>query len=540
MLLSAGLPALETALLNRTGMPSITGIAPQVSAPPPFGAYHDLRWVFVYHASWASFGVELAALVGFRTVLNTALVMLAWPAGATRPPLRRLLAANALCAVALVVLLSPWATLAAMGAATSLSWFILSSLLPLVLLALVMNRGGVVPGWWRHPPSPASVGIALLTFLTLTLGSAAVSAAPGAWSVCAAFAAGLVNAWLWVRLVRAIATRRKPVIPAFVTPVAIALVPALILGIGSQVIGLQQAAPNPSVDNLDVDHLTPARGRQVIYLQGYGSTYTGTKMFGYPPELDFTFYSYRGQYPDGVPLPYGPDATHQSLHVLAERLAQQIETLHRRSGRSVAIVAQSEGTFIARAYLRDHPHAHVDTLILLSPLVRPARIYYPPRAADSGWGIGLGWEMRMLAALSRLKTGSTVSADEPFVRSVMRHGPWYRNRMLCPVPGVDVVAFLPTASAAAVPPGRLPNITVVEVHGVHGTLSARANNRRDTAAVLTGAPIDSTELSTYRFVQWAAAGWQAPPLPLSFVPSWHADSMPDAALGEADGCGTAP
>ncbi|MFF9408162.1 esterase/lipase family protein [Streptomyces anandii] len=536
MLLAAGLPALEAACLYRAGLSSIAGMAPQATAPPPFGVYHDLRWVFVYHHSWAALGGALAALVVFRTVLNTALVMLAWPPGPARPPLRRLVTSNALCVVLLVVILSPWVTLAAMGAATSLSWFVLSSLLPLVLLALVVNRGGIVPGWWRHPPSPVSVGIAVLTFLSLTAGSTAVSAAPGMCCVAAAFATGLVNAGLWAWLVRTVATRPKPVIPAFVTPLAIALVPALILGIGSQIIGLQQAPPDPSVNSINADHLTAAHGRQVIYLQGYGSSYTGTKMSGYPSALHFTFYSYRGQYADGAPLPYGPNATHQSLRVLADRLAQQVDTVHRRSGRTLAIVAQSEGTFIARTYLRDHPHPPVDTLVLLSPLVRPARIYYPPRAADSGWGLGLGWEMRMLTALSRLKTGSTVSADEPFVRSVMNNGPWYRNMMLCPVPGTRVVAFLPTASAAAVPPGHLSDVTTIEVEALHGTLSARQDNRRDITAVLTGKPIDTAELTAYRFVQWAAAGWQVPPLPLSYVPSWHAAAVPDSALDDADGC----
>ncbi|MGW4569167.1 hypothetical protein ACWEN3_44885 [Streptomyces sp. NPDC004561] len=110
-------------------------------------------------------------------------------------------------------------------------------------------------------------------------------------------------------------------------------------------------------------------------------------MPGHPSSLDVTFFSFRGQYPDGAPLPYGPDATHQSLRVLADRLARQVETLHRRSGRSVAIVAQSAGTFVARAYLHGHPHAYVDTLVLLSPLVRPARVHYPRRtgAGGSGW-----------------------------------------------------------------------------------------------------------------------------------------------------------
>ncbi|MFR0357314.1 hypothetical protein [Streptomyces sediminimaris] len=536
MLLAAGLPVAEAGLLTWAGVPSIAGIAPQVTAPPPFGVYHDLRWVFVFHDSWAAFGGELVALVVFRTLLNTVLVTLAWPPDTARPPLRRLLTSNALCVLLLVVLLSPWVTIAAMGAATSLSWLVFSSMLPLVLLALVVNRGGIVPGWWRYPPSPITVGIALLTFLSLTAGSTAVSAAPGGWRVPAAGVSGLVNAGLWAWLVRTVAQRRRPVVPAFVTPLAIALIPALILGAGSQIIGLQQGPPQPGIDKIRADRLSPLHGRQVIYLQGYDSAYTGTRMPDYPPSLTFTYYSYRGQYHDGAPLPYRPKATHQSLKVLADRLARQIDTIHRRTGREVAILAQSEGTFIARTYLREHPHPHVDTVVLLSPLVRPARIHYPPRAADSGWGIALGWEMRMLTALSRLRTGSTVSADEPFVRSVMREGPFFRDRMLCPVPHTRMLALLSTADAAAVPPGHLTDVKAIEVQALHGSLNAKRDDRHKIADALLGRPVDSARLTTYRIVQWAAAGWQVPPLPLSFVPAWHAEDTPDAALDGTDGC----
>ncbi|PZH04843.1 hypothetical protein C1I97_19130 [Streptomyces sp. NTH33] len=104
MLLAAGLPAAEAVCLGSAGLSAISGIAPQATASPSFGVHHDLRWMFVYHTSWTAFGVELAMLVVFRTLLNTALVVLAWPPGPARPPRRRLLPANALCVLLLVVL----------------------------------------------------------------------------------------------------------------------------------------------------------------------------------------------------------------------------------------------------------------------------------------------------------------------------------------------------------------------------------------------------------------------------------------------------
>src|SRR5579872_2206910 len=90
--LCVGVPAAETAVLTGTGPSPAVALAPQVAAPAPFGAFHDLRWLAVYHRSWWSFGLELAALVCFRSVLDTLLAHQAWPAGFPRPSLRRLLA----------------------------------------------------------------------------------------------------------------------------------------------------------------------------------------------------------------------------------------------------------------------------------------------------------------------------------------------------------------------------------------------------------------------------------------------------------------
>jgi len=48
-----------------------------------------------------------------------------------------------------MVLLSPWAVVAMAGSETSLSWFFLGELLPVLFLALVLSRGGIISGWWR-------------------------------------------------------------------------------------------------------------------------------------------------------------------------------------------------------------------------------------------------------------------------------------------------------------------------------------------------------------------------------------------------------
>ena len=45
-------------MLSRWGATGSIAIAPQITAPAPFSAFHDLRWLLVYHPSWATFAGE--------------------------------------------------------------------------------------------------------------------------------------------------------------------------------------------------------------------------------------------------------------------------------------------------------------------------------------------------------------------------------------------------------------------------------------------------------------------------------------------------
>src|SRR5215475_14098358 len=82
---------------------------PQASALRPFATLHDLRWVLVYHNTWASFVGESAAAIVERGLFASAAVALAWPMDLPRPPALRLIGRN-LAATALIgALLSPWA-----------------------------------------------------------------------------------------------------------------------------------------------------------------------------------------------------------------------------------------------------------------------------------------------------------------------------------------------------------------------------------------------------------------------------------------------
>ena len=83
--LTTGTVVLETIVIWTVGAQSSLALAPQVSAPAPYGVFHDIRWLLVYHESWLGFVLELIALLLFRTALTTALVVLASCGGLTTP-----------------------------------------------------------------------------------------------------------------------------------------------------------------------------------------------------------------------------------------------------------------------------------------------------------------------------------------------------------------------------------------------------------------------------------------------------------------------
>src|SRR5437868_9585875 len=76
---TVGATSLEAAILILVAPYSARGLAPQVAAPAPFGVFHDLRWLLVYHRSWIALVVELVALLIFRSTIDSVLLRAAWP-----------------------------------------------------------------------------------------------------------------------------------------------------------------------------------------------------------------------------------------------------------------------------------------------------------------------------------------------------------------------------------------------------------------------------------------------------------------------------
>src|SRR6266511_895231 len=205
------------------------------------------------------------------------------------------------------------------------------------------------------------------------------------------------------------------------------------------------------------------------------------------------------------------------VNVLA--LAPQVP---RRAVPMVAIVAESEGALVAKTYLAATPGAPVDELVMLSPLVQPARVWYPERGA-SGWGLASGWELRELGGLFRDVSGADMSADMPVVRSLIDHGPAVRDLLACPLPGTRQLALFPLADAVATPHPSEIGIPSEVVPAFHGGLLADDRVRQAVSTYLEDGKVAPATVwpVAQEILRASAAAWQVPELPLTLNQDWN-------------------
>ncbi|MFU8853209.1 hypothetical protein ACNAW0_19790 [Micromonospora sp. SL1-18] len=526
LVVAAAPPAVEGIVLDVFGFRAADGLAPQVSAVWPYDTYHDLRWLFVYHDSWSTFAIGLVGLVLFRASLTTALVLLAWPRQVPRPSLRWLGGRTLALTAVIVVVVSPWAALSIAASVVALSWLLLASLLPLFLLAPFLQRAAVVGTWWRGLPSIELVGWSLLNIVVLTVSGALVWSVPIGWTAPVAAIAGAINGLLWQRTVFSAVLPRRPVHWARVPAAPLAILLAFIVPVVVQpaLAALPGRSGKPPAIALLDRPLPPTVRHAVIFVAGNGSVYDGQP----PVDPNVQWFSYRGLDAQGKSLPFGARDTFRSIESSVALLNTQVELLHRRTGRPVAVVGQSEGAIVARTYLAARPHSPVDLLAMFSPLINAGRSYYPPPGV-SGWGVAAGWELRAIFGLADVIAMSGIGPEEPFVRSILDNAPFYRNDLMCPVPGVRIVAFLPTTTATEAPPGKYAGVPVFEMPAVHGGLLTQPVIQERLLNFLEGAPVSKSE-SDYTLLQDVAAAWQAPPLAVGINPVWRGERLPDPAF----------
>jgi hypothetical protein len=532
IVLAVALPVLEALILAVIGASGAQALAPQASAPAPFGVFHDLRWLLVFHPSWHAFALELAALIVVRTTITALLLRAAWPIGKPAPGPLRLAACSVVFTLVSALVLLPFAALLLGMAIVSLSWLFFIAVPSVLGVAALLHHGAVVPTWWRERPPGRTVAWVLLSFLVLTMASAVVVLMPAPLRLPAVGAAGLFNAWAWHSIVHTLscsrpARRFMPVAPFGVA----ALVGVIVLGVSvgfsvsSRSTQLARAAHVNTAAGAGAgtgSAVNATAGRPVLLVSGFGSRYDGQDD-GIGAWADERRFSYRGVDGDGGPLPYQDADTYQDVSRSVALMAQQVDAFRADVQQPVTIVAESEGALVAKAYLMAHPDAPVDTLVLLSPLVEPGGAYYPP-AGDDGWGVAGGLGLRWITAVVRSLSPLDVTTDDGLFRSLTDDAPAFREMLTCPVDGVDQLAVFPLADAVAGAEPHLHGVPSAVVPAFHGGLADNPAVQRTISAVLQGgvSPDYGWWKATDTVIRAGAAAWRVPLLPISVNPVWEA------------------
>jgi hypothetical protein len=417
--------------------------------------------------------------------------------------------------------------------------------------------------WWRALPPARAVGWLLASFLTLSAAAAAIASLPTAPAIAVAGLAGLVNARAWYGVAAAVTRHEAPTLlpvatspvtwenelwgravsrawgrivkgpwsgtwPAPLSPLAAATALALIIGVtrllfvvaghtpetggpsaaagraAAMGLGLGQSASRP-----DTHRLSSA----VLVIRGFGSSCCSAsaaqRQLG-PPGLVRPF-SYLGLNAKGQPLPYGLGDTDLPLPALGDRIAAQVWRLHRETGRTVDIVAESEGTLGVYAMLARHPGVPVKSVVLLSPIIDPGRAQRAVPAGEYGdpvSGKALDALVRVAGALSPFgESGaqhliSSVSSDgAAFAAAAARHG--QRLRWL---------AMIPLADAVTLPVCDLPS-NVIVVPALHGSLLGNVRVEHSVSRFLSDEQVTGQQQpmrDAAQVIAAAAAAWRMP------------------------------
>ena len=516
--LAAGLPMLEVVLIGLYAPSRARALAPQASALAPFGVFHDLRWILVYHRSWVYFIVELAIAIVVRGALIGFFVQESWPDDMPQPSTRTTIVRGILFTGGAVLLLVPWAIIMFAQAVIPVSWFFFAAIPPFLVIALLIQHASV-SSWLRRPPMRV-FGLVLLSFLVLSIGGALIELSSRWTDILIAGAVGSFNAWAWRASVRGALVRRRArrtvLVPAL-------LILFLAIVVGGSAIGFAAHAPRTTDHPATID--ATRTGRPVLVVKGFGGSYGGGAAYNFGREFVTRRYSYAGSTAKGLPLPYKPMDTVVPLGTLVERMDTQVRALAAKTKQQVSIVAESEGSIIAERYLETYPTAPVQRLIVLSPIVGAGSVYYPPRGSE-GWGVAAGWGLRGLASVLSAVSPLRFEADSPLIRDVVDTPRAFGND--CWSGAVSRVEFLPLADALAAREDGFRSPGTLIVTAFHGGMLGDRSVRAHIRNVLLDEPDSgSAAMRTLDTVVWAGAvAWRVPPLQPSLNPAWSSGSCP--------------
>jgi hypothetical protein len=549
ILVAAGGAVAEGGLLTLLA-PNARSIAPQVTALPSIAAYHDLRWLFTDTQSRLWFcGLVVAVLVA-RAALDVTMLRLAWPRGMPAPRVSRAFVSCAALTLLAWVLLSPAVTLAFGVAVLPFSWPFLAAFPIMLGIVAALSHGGVITAWWRRVPPARAVLWLLGSFAAATVAAAVITHLSTGEALLVAAVTGLVNARAWYG-VAVLAARLQPrpheSLPAKMlfslpyAPIAAVMVLALVVGVarllftgtiqlpispassvapaaavagvgtGAPAASGPQAAPSPAAA------VAAAAASAVLVVGGWGSSCCDAAdgLRAVLPGVPVRQFSYVGLNAQGRPVPSGASADDLPLPVLGDRIAAQVRALHAASGRPVAVVAESEGTLGVYAMLARDPGLPVSSVVLLSPIVSPGQLTYPP-GPD-----GASVSEAALDELNHLVGGMSPygpSGAQNLLSSVSEFGARYFDDMVTAAGGdggksIRWLAVVPLADAVTLPECGLPPGVII-VPAFHGGLLGDPSVLPMVSAFLSGRNVtvagDGQMREAAELITGAAAAWRMP------------------------------
>jgi hypothetical protein len=530
--------------------PNARSVAPQVTALPSLAAYHDLRWLFTDSQSWLWFAGLVAAVLIARAALDVTMLRLAWPRGLPAPRISRAFVSCAMLTLLAWVLLSPAATLAFGVAVLPFSWPFLAAFPIMLGIVAALGHGGVITAWWRRLPPARAVLWLLGSFLAATAAAAVITHLSTGEALAVAAVTGLVNARAWYGLAL-LAARMEPrahesLLAKMLSslpfaPIAAVMVLALVVGgarllftgtiqlpispasstaageLTGAVPGPGSAAGSPAVTSPAA--VIAAAAGAVLVVGGWGSSCcdAANGLHAMLPGVPVRQFSYVGLNAKGRPIPSGASADDLPLPVLGDRIAAQVRALHAASGRPVAVVAESEGTLGVYAMLARNPGLPVSSVVLLSPIVGPGQLAYPP-ARD-----GASVSEAALDELNHLVGGMSPygpSGAQNLLSSVGEFGARYFDDMIAAAGGaasgnsaVRWLAVIPLADAVTLPECALPSGVIV-VPAFHGGLLGDPTVLPMVSAFLSGQNVtaagDGQLREAAELINGAAAAWRMP------------------------------
>jgi hypothetical protein len=276
-----------------------------------------------------------------------------------------------------------------------------------------------------------------------------------------------------------------------------------------------------------------SRGIPVLVAAGYGTSWNGGGPAPLPGRYQEWRFSYRGLGPSG-PLAYSSADTDQPIARLAALMASQVDALHARTGRPVDVVSESEASLVTEAYLASAHDPPVAKVILLSPLLRTGRVFYPP-SGRSGWGMAGGAILAGLDDVVGPMAPDPLPPSGPFLRSIIDAGPKLGLLGSCAPATVREVAILPLADALASPAPVNLSIPSVVVPDFHGGMVGQPSIDRLIKEILAGETVHQDRLWSLleTAVGSGASAWQVPALDSSLESDWANPSprCPTATAG---------